>query len=104
MESFSRNHSPNPLTASHPSEKDDLLRLAASGAVCMRGAVNKNEKKKPGRGRKGFKKGRLLEMRRTTTTVYFRGLFPATTIAHAVSTRRRDNFEEIEIINFPNER
>jgi len=60
------------LTASHPSGKDDLLRFAACGAVCVRGAVNKKEKKKPGRGRKELKKGRLLEMRKTTTmAVYF---------------------------------
>jgi len=37
----------------------------------MRGAVNKKEKKKPGRGNKGLEKGRLLEMRTTTTAVYF---------------------------------
>lgn len=60
----------------------------------MRGAVNKKEKKKPGRGKKGIKKGKVVE---DAEDHHHGGLFPATTIAHAVSTRRRDNFEETEI-------
>lgn len=81
--------------------RDDLLRFAASGVVCVRGAVNKKEKKKPRHGRGGFRKGEAVG---DAEDHHHGGLFPATTIAHAVSTRRRDNFEETEITNFPSKR
>jgi len=74
---------------------DDPLRFAASGAVvCVRGAVNKEEEeKKKNRLRKeGIRKVEAGED--AENHHHHGGLFPATTIAHAVSTRRRDTYFE----------
>lgn len=71
---------------------DDLLRFAVSGAVvCVRGAVSKEERKK----KQGRKEGiRKVEAGEDAENHHHGGLFPATTIAHAVSTRRRDTISK----------